>query len=143
MMTGSLKFLFVGDLIGEPGLALFAKWVPVLKQEHALDAVIVNGENSAKNGSGITPQVIEFLKKHGATVITTGNHAFDSKDSYQAFNERDDLLRPLNYPSECPGKGYTTFTIGQHTVAVVNAHGRVFIKELMDCPFRAMESLLT
>jgi 2',3'-cyclic-nucleotide 2'-phosphodiesterase len=140
-MKKGLKLLFIGDLVGDPGIALFQKWIPRLKEKYNADAVIVNGENAAKNGNGITPQNVEALKKHAA-VITTGNHAWDQKAIYQTFQERNDLLRPINYPSECPGKGYTFFEIDNVTVAVINLHGRVFIKDLLDCPFKAIESLL-
>ncbi|MBM3886852.1 TIGR00282 family metallophosphoesterase [Candidatus Dependentiae bacterium] len=142
-MAQPLRFLIIGDLVGDPGLALAQKWIPRLREEHKIDAVIVNGENSAKNGQGITPKCFELLKNIGVNVVTTGNHAFDSKEVTSLFKERDDLLRPLNFHPECPGKGYTFLTIGQHMVAVVNIHGRVFVKELLDCPFRMMDSVLT
>jgi 2',3'-cyclic-nucleotide 2'-phosphodiesterase len=137
-----LKILFVGDLIGKPGIALFQKWIPFLKEKHNIDLVIVNGENCAKNGYGITLKIIEVLRASGADVITTGNHVFDNKEVYTSFEERQDIIRPLNYPSECPGKGHTIIHVKEHPVAIVNLHGRVFIRDLMDCPFKAIESLL-
>lgn len=142
-MAGQLRFLFVGDVMGQPGVAMFQKWVPQLKQRYALDAVIVNGENAAKNGLGITPKHVQFFRDAGASVVTTGNHVWEHKDMYNTLNERDDVIRPANYPSSCPGKGFTFFTLGQITVAIVNLHGRVFVRDLLDCPFRCMDSLLT
>ncbi|MBX9831375.1 TIGR00282 family metallophosphoesterase [Candidatus Babeliales bacterium] len=141
-MAQLLRFIFIGDVVGTPGISVFQKWVPKLKEQYNLDAVFVNGENSAKNGNGITPKTIQALKSAGATIITTGNHAFDSKDVYNAFNERDDVIRPANYPSTCPGKGYALANVNGQTVAVINIHGRVFVNELVDCPFRAVESLI-
>lgn len=142
-MATPLRFLIIGDLIGDPGLALAQKWIPRLREEYKIDGVVVNGENSAKNGQGITSKGFELLKSLGVNVVTTGNHALDSKEVYALFKEREDLLRPLNFHPECPGRGYTFFNVGQHVVAVVNIHGRVFIKELLDCPFRMMDSVLT
>lgn len=142
MAQSTLRFMFIGDLVGDPGITLFKHWAPKLKERYKADAIIVNGENSAKNGLGITPQIIDELKKAGANVITTGNHAWDHKEVYQALNERDDIIRPVNYPPQCPGKGYTFFTVADQTVAVVNLHGRVFVKDSLDCPFRAIKSLL-
>ena len=141
-MNSVLKFLYIGDIVGDPGIALFQKWIPRLKEKYQIDAVMVNGENAAKNGNGITPQNVEALKAHAA-VISTGNHAWDQKTIYQTFQERNDLLRPLNYSSECPGKGFTFFEVKNTLVAVINLHGRVFVKDLLDCPFKAIESLLT
>lgn len=142
-MKKSLKFLFIGDLVGDPGVALFQKWIPQLKEKYHADAVIVNGENAAKNGNGITPAVVTSLKNSGADVITTGNHAWDQKSIYQTFLERSDLIRPLNYPADCPGKGFSLFQVNTITVAVINLHGRVFVKDLLDCPFKAIESLFS
>ncbi|MFH0898630.1 MAG: TIGR00282 family metallophosphoesterase [bacterium] len=141
-MKEVVRFIFLGDIIGEPGLELFKKWAPILKEKYKADALVVNGENASKNGNGLSPHEIEILKTYGATVITTGNHAWDCKSVYNLLEERDDVLRPLNYPSGCPGKGFCLFQVHNYTVAVVNLHGRVFVKDLIDCPFKAIESLL-
>ena len=142
-MAQTLRFLFIGDVIGQPGMAVFQRWIPKLKEKYRIDAVIVNGENAAKNGKGITPKIIDFFKQNGASVITTGNHVWEHKEVYTALSERDDVIRPANYSSGNPGKGYTFFTIQGHTVAVMNLFGRVFVRDPLDCPFRTAESLLT
>ncbi len=138
-----LRFMIIGDVIGEPGLQLCKKWVPILKDKHRVDAVIINGENAAKDGKGINVADIDFLKACGATIITTGNHAWDQKNVYAALKERDDVIRPINYPAACPGKGYALFFARDIRCAVVNLHGRAFINDVLDCPFKAIESLLT
>lgn len=143
MTSSIIKVMVIGDVVGGPGLQLCRKWLPKLKEKHQLDAILVNGENAAKEGKGINVEDITTLKEAGANVITTGNHAWDQKNVYAALKERDDIIRPLNYPPGCPGKGYTLFWAGGHQCAVVNLHGRVFINEALDCPFRAIESLLT
>lgn len=142
-MSQTLRFLFIGDIIGQPGLAMFQRWIPKLKEKYNFDAIIVNGENAAKNGKGLTPQIIDFFKENGASVITTGNHAFEHREVYTALTERDDVIRPANYPSGCPGKGYAFFQVKGHTAAVINIYGRVFIRDPLDCPFKTVESLLT
>ena len=52
-MAQVLRFMVLGDLVGASGLAMFYRWVPKLKQQYKIDAVIVNGENAAKNGKEI------------------------------------------------------------------------------------------
>lgn len=142
-MSETLRFLFIGDIIGLPGMAMFQRWIPKLKEKYGINAVIVNGENSAKSGKGITGPIIEALKQSGASVITTGNHVWQYREVYNVLNERDDIVRPANYPSTCPGKGYAFFQVNGHTAAVINLYGRVFIRDALDCPFKAVESLLT
>ncbi len=142
MVGDIIKILFIGDVVGQPGLIMFQKWVPKLKERYGFDAVIVNGENSAKNGRGLSPKALDFFKHNGASVVTSGNHIWENRELHGIMKQRDDLVRPANYPSGCPGKGYAFFEVCGYTAAVINLHGRVFIRELLDCPFRAAESLL-
>ena len=53
------RLLFVGDVVGEPGRAAVRERVPALREELSLDAVVVNGENSAPEGRGITEECAE------------------------------------------------------------------------------------
>ncbi len=138
----SKRFMFLGDLAGEPGVAMFLKWAPRLKEKHKIDGIIVNGENVAKNGRGITPDLANILKDAGADVITSGNHIWAKKKIYDFLDEKSFLIRPANYPSSCPGKGYSIFNVNNIPVAVVSLQGRVFMGEDLDCPFRTVESLL-
>src|SRR5882757_5356608 len=94
---GILRILFLGDVMGEPGRDAVAALLPGLKEELAVDFVIVNGENSA-GGRGITPKIAIALMRAGAAVITTGDHVWDQKDIVPFFAEEPRLLRPLNYP---------------------------------------------
>lgn len=141
-MADKLRIMLVGDVVGQPGMNVFGRLVPRLKEKHSLDAIIVNGENAAKDGKGLSAKIVDFFKLHGAAVVTTGNHVWDNKELYSALNERTDVIRPANYPAGCPGKGYTFFTVGNHTIAVINLFGRFGIKDALDCPFRAAESLV-
>ena len=142
-MQDKLRVLMVGDIVGQLGRAMFHKHALRLKRELKIDAIIVNGENSHSQGRGITPRIVRSLKQSGANVITTGNHIWARKEIYLYLAENNDILRPANFPSDCPGVGVTTFECNGLTVGVINIQGRVFMKELVDCPFRAAESILT
>ena len=50
--------LFVADVVGKPGRAGLARSMPGLRERHAPDLVIVNGENSA-GGLGITEKTAQ------------------------------------------------------------------------------------
>ena len=52
-----------------------------LKKLYAIDACIINGENSAE-GNGITPESAQMLFDAGADVITTGNHVLKRREIY-------------------------------------------------------------
>lgn len=141
-MARSLRFLFVGDLMGEPGLKVFSRQLPKLKEQYSVDSIIVNGENSNKNGKGITEKIVKKLIELGVNVITSGNHIWQNKEIYGYLNKTDVLLRPANYPSDCPGKGYTFYDINNKRIAILNLQGRAFMRDHIDCPFRKADSLL-
>src|SRR5688572_658479 len=42
-----VKILFIGDIVGEPGRRAVHTLLPKLREQHGLDFVIANGENSA------------------------------------------------------------------------------------------------
>lgn len=138
-----IRVLLLGDLVGVPGCTIFQKHIERLKQDYAIDAVIVNGENAAGDGMGITPRIARSFKHNGVDVITSGNHIWNKKEIYEYLNEHHDLLRPANYPSGVPGVGMTTFRCKDQEIAVINLQGRVFMREHLECPFRTAQTLLT
>lgn len=135
-MPGEIEVLFIGDVIGRPGRKALEEF---LKGHHA-DFVIINGENLA-GGIGITPQVAEEAFALGVDLITTGNHVWKKKEILLYMETQQRLLRPINYPSEAPGRGYTTLEKDGKKLCIVNLEGRVFMNPLL-CPFRAMEEFL-
>jgi len=138
----TIRVLCIGDVVGATGRSMFQKHIDRVRKAHSIDAVIVNGENSA-GGRGITSRIVKFFVNNGANVVTTGNHIWQKKEVYKYLGESSDLLRPANYPSGCPGKGVTTFTCGPYVIGVLNIQGRVFMKDQIDCPFRSAESALS
>lgn len=138
-----LKVLMLGDVCAAPGRAIFQKHAAALKQRYNAQVLIVNGENSASNGKGITSRIMKFFKHHGVNVVTSGNHIWAQREIYNYLKENTDLLRPANFPSECPGIGVTTFEIDGLTVGVINVQARTFMREFVSCPFKTTESLLT
>jgi 2',3'-cyclic-nucleotide 2'-phosphodiesterase len=131
-----MKILAIGDIIGKPGRDALKSVLPGLKHEYHLDLIIANGENTA-GGIGITPQTADELIDLGIDVITSGNHIWAQKDIGGYLDGPKPLLRPLNYPSVVPGKGYIVLD----GLAVVSLIGRTFMNNY-DCPFRAMDKVL-
>ena len=125
-----MKILFVGDVVGEPGRKAVKELVPILRQEHALDVVIANGENAA-GGAGITPKIAEELYDYGVDVITTGDHLWDQKEVNALLETESRFLRPLNYPAGTLGHGSQIFhTRSGQRYGVLNLQGRTFMPPL-------------
>ena len=129
--------LFIGDIVGEPGRRAVKILLPKLREQHALDFVIANGENSA-GGSGITPKMADEIFSAGVDVITSGDHLWDQKEVMELLQNEPRFLRPLNYPANVPGHGSGIFEIKNSKsgiqnpvlIAVLNAQGRTFMPPL-------------
>jgi metallophosphoesterase (TIGR00282 family) len=132
-----MLILAIGDIIGKPGRKALSQLLPDLRQQYGLDLIIANGENAA-GGIGLTPETAKELLDAGTDVITSGNHIWAQKEIFPYLEGQMPILRPLNYPPGVPGRGY--IVIGK--AAVVNIMGRTFMGDL-DCPFQAMDKLLS
>ena len=135
-----MKILMIGDVVGGPGRKIFQREIPRLRRELGLSAVIVNAENCAA-GSGITSALAKDFLASGADAITLGDHTWGQKEFAGQIESCDRLVRPANYASECPGKGWRLITLPTFSFAVVNVQGRVFMGAV-DCPFKAMDRVL-
>lgn len=135
-----LRVLFIGDVVGAPGLRALEVFLPRVVAGYEPDLVVANGENVA-GGLGITADSARALRKAGVHVITTGNHVWDKKEILGQIGDLPFLLRPANYPPSNPGRGWCVVDTARGAVGVVNLSGRVFM-EALDCPFRAAEGAL-
>ena len=135
-----MRVLFIGDVVGGPGRRGLALTMPSLRERHAPDLVIVNGENSA-GGMGITPKTARQIYAAGADVITTGNHVYRHRDVYDFLDNDERILRPANYPHANPGRGHTVFEHLGSRVAVIDLSGSVSLR-VARSPFHEVDSLL-
>lgn len=133
-----LTILFLGDIVGEPGRSAVIARLPILKQQHAIDFVVVNGENAAA-GRGITPKITIDLLRAGASVITTGDHIWDQKEIIPFIGTEPRLLRPINYPAGAPGSGSIVLETAKGKVGVINLQARTFMQPILENPFEAID----
>ncbi len=135
-----LNLLFIGDVVGKGGRNAVKALTPVLKQRHNCSFVIVNGENSA-NGAGFSLSCIRDME--AADVLTGGDHTWDQKPFETEILSVKNLLRPANFSSLQPGKGWGIFrNPAGGDVAVISLLGRIFMKESASCPFETAEKIL-
>lgn len=130
-----LKILFIGDIVGEPGLNILETFLPGLIDKYSADFVIANAENSHK-GKGTNQSIIKTLHDLGVSVITGGNHSFAKYKVFDYMKTHSNILRPLNYPQGNPGYGYTVAEVpdSPFKIGVLNLQGRTFMPAIDD-PF--------
>jgi 2',3'-cyclic-nucleotide 2'-phosphodiesterase len=133
-----VRLLFLGDIVGRSGREAVVTVLPQLKRQLAIDCAIVNAENAA-GGFGITEAIAHDLFAAGADCLTSGNHAFDQKDSHNFIDSERRFIRPANYPPGVPGRGTAMIqTPSGATVLVMNLMGRIFMDPLDD-PFQIVD----
>jgi metallophosphoesterase (TIGR00282 family) len=131
----------IGDVVGKPGRQIIVQALPGLRIQERLDLIVVNAENVA-GGSGITPEIYYDLINAGVDCITLGDHAFRRREIFSILQSQRNIVRPVNYPAEAPGKGFTVVTARNRVaVGVFCAVGRVFMPPV-DCPFHAADRVL-
>ena len=128
-----MNILMLGDIVGPSGRKAISEKLPNLIKAKKIDFVVVNGENAADPGIGITKKNFQEFLKAGADVITTGNHVWDQKETSDFIATEKRLLRPDNLIMGSPGKGFNIFdSKNNKKVAVINLMGNIFMKKCDD-----------
>ena len=128
-----MKILFLGDVVGISGCSkLMSNLLNEVKSKK-IDFVIVNGENAAAQGVGLTKEICNDFFNSGVDVITTGNHVWDQKEIMEIIDKEERLLRPKNLYEPAPGKGFNIYTTKENIkIGVLNLMGNVFMKKCED-----------
>ena len=128
-----MRILFLGDVVGISGCSKIMSNLLNLIKINKINFVIVNGENAAEEGVGLTKEICEDFFNCGVNVITTGNHVWDQKEIMNFIDKENRLLRPKNLFEPAPGKGFEIYTtIGDVKIGVLNLMGNVFMKKCED-----------
>ena len=128
-----MKILFLGDVVGVSGCSKLNKHLSSEIKSKNIDFVIVNGENAASQGVGLTKEICKDFFNCGVNVITTGNHIWDQKEIMGYIDKEERLLRPKNLFEPAPGKGFNIYVTDNNIkIGVLNLMGNVFMKKCED-----------
>ena len=136
-----MKILAIGDVVGAPGLEHLSTKLWSTRNSLGIDFCVVNGEN-ASFITGISPELAETLLRAGADCITGGNHTMQNKKTYTFMEEHTEMLRPINFGENAPGRGYTILDANGYRILVINAMGNVHIEPNLDSPFGCIDRVL-
>ena len=129
-----MKILLLGDVMGASGRKAIKNNLTKIIKNNKIDFTVVNGENAADDGRGITKVIAEELFLLGADVITSGNHIWDKEEAIDFINHEKRLLRPANLAEGSPGNGYGIFETkdDKFKVGVINLMGNVYMRKTED-----------
>jgi 2',3'-cyclic-nucleotide 2'-phosphodiesterase len=136
-----MKILFLGDIVGSPGVEAVRALVPKLIAEHSLDLVIANAENVC-SGSGLTPKQFRQIRSAGVDVLTMGDHIYRRSEIISTLTSEDRICKPANFPRKAPGRDFVLAPARDATmVAAFCLLGRTFMRSV-DCPFVAADRVV-
>ena len=129
-----MNILVLGDLVGLPGREALKKNLTKIIKDYQVDFTVINGENSADDGRGITKSIADEFFSYGVDVITSGNHIWDKEETTKFINNETRLLRPANFVEGSPGNGYGVYPTKdkKFKVGVINLMGNVYMKKTED-----------
>jgi metallophosphoesterase (TIGR00282 family) len=140
-----MNILYVGDVMGEPGLKVVEKVLPGLRQEHDVDLVIAQAENLS-DGSGVRTADFERLLNAGVDFCTGGNHIMRREEVFPLLADPNaPIIRPANYPAGTPGLGHKYIKTQKGRVLVVSLLGQIVGKDAdreVDNPLKVIDRIL-
>ncbi len=142
MSRKTVNILFIGDVVGKPGLQMVTHMLKGFIGKYSIDFVICNGEN-VHNGKGMSKEGLHQLREAGVDVVTGGNHTWNNFNFFDTLKTDPNVLRPQNYPKGAYGKGFGLYQLpkGLGSIAVINLQGRTYMSPI-DCPFRTADWLI-
>ena len=136
-----MRMLFLGDIVGPPGVELIKSALPALRQREHIDCVIANAEN-ATGGTGITPRTYRQLRQAGIDLVTMGDHIYKKLEIVEVLQIDERICKPANYPPEAPGRSFVLSQLPSGiSVAAFCLLGRTYMRPV-DCPFKAADAVL-
>jgi 2',3'-cyclic-nucleotide 2'-phosphodiesterase len=140
-----MNILYIGDVMGEPGIRVVEQLLPEIRRTHPVDFTIAQAENLS-DGKGVRLADFARLRAAGVDFGTGGNHILFRKEVFPALqNMQQPIIRPANYPAGTPGVGYKYAQTNQGRVLVISLLGSIVGKDAdkpLDNPLRTIDAIL-
>lgn len=140
-----MNILYVGDVMGEPGVRCLERLLPDLRREHDLHLVIAQAENTTE-GRGISLQDFARLRKAGVDFCTGGNWSLWRDEIIPAMSDpAQPIIRPANYPADTPGLGHKYIETAKGRVLVISLLGQIVGRDAdkpIDNPLQVIDRIL-
>lgn len=140
-----MNILYVGDIMGEPGMRVVSRMLPELKRKHQIDLVIAQAENVTE-GKGLSKTDFKLLRDMGIDFCTGGNWTLHLDELHDYLGDpQQPVIRPANYPEGTPGRGWKLIATAQGDVLVISLLGSIVGKDAlkpMDNPLQVVDKIL-
>ena len=113
-----MRILALGDIFGEEAVKYVSARLGDVINKLNIDLTVANCEN-ASGAQGVEPKMADSLLAAGCDVLTGGNHSFGKPAFLPYLEDKENVLRPANYPSSAPGSGYAIVRAADGTRVLV------------------------
>ena len=140
-----MNILYLGDIMGEPGMRVVERLLPEIRREFSVDVVVAQAENTT-DGKGISLHDFAKLRRLGVDFCTGGNWSLHLEEIFPALSDpAQPLIRPANYPNGTPGLGHKYLETAAGKVLFVSLLGQVVGRDAhkpMDNPLQVVDQIL-
>lgn len=140
-----MNILYIGDIMGEPGIETVREVLPGFKKERHVDLVVAQAENVTE-GKGLSKEDFKRLRDIGVDFCTGGNWSLHRKELHDYLADpQQPVIRPANYPADTPGRGWKYIDTKQGKVLVISLLGKIVGKDSdkpMDNPLKVADEIL-
>lgn len=140
-----MRILYIGDVMGEPGIKMVERWLPKIEQDISYDLVIAQVENLS-DGKGIRTPDFERLRAVGVDFGTGGNWSLHREDIVPALKDpHQPIIRPANYPVGTAGLGYKYAQTKKGNVLIISLLGQIVGRDAdkpIDNPLHVVDAIL-
>ncbi len=124
-----MQILYIGDIMGEPGVRVVNQVLTKVKQEYAIDAVIAQAENVTE-GKGLSKEDFQKLRELGIDFCTGGNWSLFRTELNDYLDDPEQpVVRPANYPQGTIGLGAKYLQTSKGKVLVISLLGQIVGKD--------------
>ncbi|HSX44986.1 MAG TPA: TIGR00282 family metallophosphoesterase [Candidatus Saccharimonadales bacterium] len=140
-----MNILYIGDIMGEPGIEVVRRVLPEVVAKHKVELIIAQGENVTE-GKGLSLKDFKRLEAIGVDFFTGGNWTTHRSELHTYLNDPDrPVIRPANYPIGTIGKGYKYFQTLKGPVLIVSLLGQIVGRDAdkpVDNPLITIDKIL-
>ena len=137
-----VRILFLGEITGRPGITCLKSGLVDIQKKYEIDYTVANGEGMT-GGFGIGRAHAAQLTKMGVDLVTGAEKLFYKIDMVEFVQKAGFVLRPANYPPQCPGRSYRIIEIKGRKFVIINLQGNsLFPRQSIQNAFSSIDSLL-
>src|SRR5262245_48897745 len=100
-----MRILFIGDIVGRPGINFVRAAVPLLRASDRLHPAVPNAE-TPPGGPGLTQSMYRQPRDAAVDAVTLGDHIYKRAEIIPLLKDDLRVCKPANFPPEAPGREF-------------------------------------